>query len=136
MPSIRKTKRKAPPTYFMRRGRTYIGRVLMVALALLLVTAMGRVSVLLRDLSGEMALSDAKDAAMDTVNEAVLLMMSRGTYDYDYFVDIGVGEGGDPLQQPDGTRALISRIKRSYPHPSLSFRVIIMVSMQYCTTTD
>ena len=95
MPSIRKTKRKAPPTYFMRRGRTYIGRVLTVALALLLVTAMTRVSVLLRDLSGEMALSDAKDAAMDTVNEAVLLMMSRGTYDYDYFVDIGVGEGGE-----------------------------------------
>ena len=49
---------------------------------------------LLKDLSGEMALADARDAAMSTVNEAVILMMTRGNYDYDYFVDLGVGSDG------------------------------------------
>ena len=49
---------------------------------------------LLKDLSGEMALADARDAAMSTVNEAVILMMTRGNYDYDYFVDLGVGADG------------------------------------------
>lgn len=52
------------------------------------------VSGVLRDLSGEIALSDAKDAAMDTVNEAMILLMTRGPYDYAYFVDLGVGDDG------------------------------------------
>ena len=41
-----------------------------------------------------MALSDAKDTAIDTVNDAMLLMMSRGNYDYEYFVDLGTGSDG------------------------------------------
>lgn len=61
---------------------------------------------ILRELSGEMALSDAKDAAIDTVNEAMLLMMSRGNYDYDYFVDLGVGADG----QVSSLNANMSRI--------------------------
>ena len=60
----------------------------------------------LRDLSGQMVLSDAKDTAIDTVNEAVLLMMSRGSYDYDYFVDLGVSSDG----QVTSLNANMSRI--------------------------
>jgi len=51
-------------------------------------------SVVLRTISEEMALSDAKDTAIDTVNDAMILMMSRGNYDYEYFVDLGTGSDG------------------------------------------
>ncbi|MBP3654737.1 MAG: sporulation protein YunB [Oscillospiraceae bacterium] len=54
-----------------------------------------QVTSVLSKLSGEMAISDAKDAAIDTVNEAVIIMMTRGAYDYDYFVDIGTGTDGE-----------------------------------------
>lgn len=64
------------------------------------------VSSVLRDISGEMALSDAKDTAIDTVNEAMILMMTRGNYDYDYFVDLGVGTDG----QVTSLNANMSRI--------------------------
>ena len=77
-----------------RRRKMHLGGIMVAVLALMCMFLLIRVSLLLRDLSGNMALSDAKDAAVDTVNEAMLLMMSRGTYDYDYFVDIGVGEDG------------------------------------------
>lgn len=63
-------------------------------------------SAVLRDISGEMALSDAKDTAIDTVNEAMILMMTRGNYDYDYFVDLGVGTDG----QVTSLNANMSRI--------------------------
>ena len=49
---------------------------------------------LLKQISGEMALADARDVATATVNEAVSLMMTRGSYDYDYFVDLGMGSDG------------------------------------------
>ena len=78
---------------------------LMVSAAVILVYIL-RASVLLRELSGEMALSDAKDTAIDTVNEAMLLMMTRGNYDYDYFVDLGVSGDG----QVTSLNANMSRI--------------------------
>ncbi len=70
--------------------------ILMVSVILLLAATvfMLRIGGFLTDLSGEIALSDARDAAIDTVNEAMLIMMTRGTYDYDYFVDIGTGSDG------------------------------------------
>ena len=89
-----------------RRRKMHLGGIMVAVLALMCMFLLIRVSLLLRDLSGNMALSDAKDAAVDTVNEAMLLMMSRGTYDYDYFVDIGVGEDG----QVGSLNANMSRI--------------------------
>lgn len=89
-----------------RRRKMHLGGIAVAMLALMCMLLLIRVSLLLRDLSGNMALSDAKDAAVDTVNEAMLLMMSRGTYDYDYFVDIGVGEDG----QVTSLNANMSRI--------------------------
>lgn len=89
-----------------RRRKMHLGGIAVAMLTLMCMLLLIRVSLLLRDLSGNMALSDAKDAAVDTVNEAMLLMMSRGTYDYDYFVDIGVGEDG----QVTSLNANMSRI--------------------------
>jgi len=70
--------------------------ILATVTAALFVSAiiMFRIGGFLTELSGDIALSDARDAAIDTVNEAMLLMMTRGTYDYDYFVDIGTGADG------------------------------------------
>ena len=100
------------PFFNPLRGRRalFLGnRIIMALPVVLLVVVLFvslRVGVVLRDLSGQMALSDAKDAAIDTVNEAVLLMMSRGNYDYEYFVDLGVGADG----QVTSLNANMSRI--------------------------
>jgi len=42
----------------------------------------------MRALSGSMAVSDAEDIVVDTVNQAVIELMSQGDYDYDYFVTL------------------------------------------------
>lgn len=74
--------------------------------ALIVLVGALHIGDVLRELSGQMALSDAKDTAIDTVNEAMLLMMSRGNYDYDYFVDLGVSADG----QVTSLNANMSRI--------------------------
>ena len=69
-------------------GYVILGCILVIIIGML------HIGSVLRELSGQMALSDAKDTAIDTVNEAMLLMMSRGNYDYDYFVDLGISTDG------------------------------------------
>ena len=80
----------------------------LLAAVFILIVFVGTLHIggVLRELSGQMALSDAKDTAIDTVNEAMLLMMSRGNYDYDYFVDLGVSADG----QVTSLNANMSRI--------------------------
>ena len=79
--------------------------VLMICMLTICIGAL-HIGSVLRELSGQMALSDAKDAAIDVVNEAMLLMMSRGNYDYDYFVDLGLSSDG----QVTSLNANMSRI--------------------------
>lgn len=81
-------------------GYVILGCILVILIGML------HIGSVLRELSGQMALSDAKDTAIDTVNEAMLLMMSRGNYDYDYFVDLGVSTDG----QVTSLNANMSRI--------------------------
>ncbi len=87
MPRLRHRRRKPMSN---ARWVQLMGSIIGIGVLLLSLQVAG----LLRQLSGDMALNDAKDAAIDTVNEAVLLMMSRGNYDYEYFVDLGVGSDG------------------------------------------
>ena len=84
----------------------FIRRLIVMVFVLVLIMGALHTGGLLRELSGQMALSDAKDSAIDVVNEAMLLMMSRGNYDYDYFVDLGVGSDG----QVTSLNANMSRI--------------------------
>lgn len=86
-------------------GKWLYGTIIAVFVLIVLIGTL-HIGKVLRELSGQMALSDAKDAAVDTVNEAVLLMMSRGNYDYDYFVDLGVSSDG----QVTSLNANMSRI--------------------------
>ena len=93
------------------RRRVYVSKnklcgYIIMGLALIFMIGALHVGSVLRELSGQMALSDAKDTAIDTVNEAMLLMMSRGNYDYDYFVDLGVSVDG----QVTSLNANMSRI--------------------------
>ena len=97
---IRRIRKRVPYSKKRLCGYMFLVCVLVVFLGIL------RVSSVLRELSGQMALSDAKDTAIDTVNEAMLLMMSRGNYDYDYFVDLGVSVDG----QVTSLNANMSRI--------------------------
>ena len=94
MPIRRKRRRRrgviSPPKISLRKAQL----LLTVVLAAVVLVFAVQVTSVLSKLSGEMAVSDAKDTAIDTVNEAVLIMMTRGTYDYDYFVDIGTGSDG------------------------------------------
>ena len=104
MPRRRRLRRRARLRFAL--PRTAIRRLLIYGLFFLLVFSTVHIAGVLRELSGEMALSDAKDTAIDTVNEAMLLMMTRGNYDYDYFVDLGVGSDG----QVTSLNANMSRI--------------------------
>lgn len=78
------------PKFSVKRAVKGIGLVLFLCVLIYVV----HMSVILRDISEEMALSDAKDTAIDTVNDAMILMMTRGNYDYEYFVDLGAGSDG------------------------------------------
>lgn len=69
---------------------------LLIALILIGLGSFGiQLVVYLRELSGAMAVSDAEDLVVDSVNKAVIQMMSDGDYDYDYFVSLGKNEQGD-----------------------------------------
>lgn len=74
--------------------RTELLKGLCVILFFGLVIYILHMSLVLRSISEEIALSDAKDTAIDTVNDAMILMMTRGNYDYEYFVDLGAGSDG------------------------------------------
>lgn len=47
-----------------------------------------------RDISGIMAMSDAEDTVVDTVNQAVIDLLEQGDYGYDYFVTMDKDAGG------------------------------------------
>jgi len=51
--------------------------------------------IYVRDLSGAMAMSDAEDIVVDTINQAVIDTLSSGDYGYDYFVTLDKDEGGN-----------------------------------------
>lgn len=104
-----RTKRKS--RWLFRPQRIYLFHkqlhfIIILAVVLSVIVTGISIGGVLRELSGQMALSDAKDTAIDTVNEAMLLMMSRGNYDYDYFVDLGVSSDG----QVTSLNANMSRI--------------------------
>ena len=94
MPMKRRKHRKLIFVHTPVISKKQLHRAVMLGTLLTVLMITLHIAGILRELSGEMALSDAKDAAIDTVNEAMLLMMSRGNYDYDYFVDLIVGSDG------------------------------------------
>lgn len=94
MPMRRRKRRKRVYMHIPVLSKKQVVRAAVFAVMLMVFVIALHIAGVLRELSGEMALSDARDTAIDTVNEAMLLMMSRGNYDYDYFVDLMVGSDG------------------------------------------
>lgn len=71
-------------------------RKCIVCLLLLSILCCGvRMVLYVRDLSGVMAVSDAEDTVVDTVNEAVIRLLREGDYGYDYFVTLDKDEAGN-----------------------------------------
>lgn len=68
-----------------RRVKIRLTVLLVVAVLLLMVL---KASSFLRELTGEMAMSDAVDMVTLSVNKAVSRIMAEGDYSYDYFVTL------------------------------------------------
>ena len=74
----------------IRRGG---GRGSLTALMLLIVVAAFLIAAIpvskfLKNIAGQMALSDATDKITATINDKINEKMSQGQYDYDYFVSL------------------------------------------------
>lgn len=95
MPMRRKRRRRPVSMMLPKLSMQKTQILALIAVLASMLVFVFQVTSVLSKLSGEMAISDAKDAAIDTVNEAVIIMMTRGAYDYDYFVDIGTGTDGE-----------------------------------------
>ena len=78
-------------TYFSpRRKRT----VMLILIVCFLAAAVTPMSLYLRKVSGEMALSDASDMVTIQINDTVAKMMDEGLFEYDYFVSLQKDEAG------------------------------------------
>lgn len=65
-----------------------VRKLLVFLLVISLLLCVVRVVLYVRDLSNAMALSDAEDIVVDTVNQAVIDILRDGDYGYDYFVTL------------------------------------------------
>lgn len=85
--------------YVRRRGRSasqHPGRRWSVFFLLIaMVTFLVCMSVYLRRISTQIAISDASDIVTMRVNSAIADIMSEGNFDGDYFVTFEKGEGGE-----------------------------------------
>ena len=78
-------------SYFsLRRKRT----VMLILIVCFLAAAITPMSLYLRKVSGEMALSDASDMVTIQINDTVAKMMDEGLFEYDYFVSLQKDEAG------------------------------------------
>ena len=78
-------------SYFsLRRKRT----VMLILIVCFLAAAITPMSLYLRKVSGEMALSDASDMVTIQINDTIAKMMDEGLFEYDYFVSLQKDEAG------------------------------------------
>lgn len=89
MPFRRKPRR---PVYigvsFPRIPRRLLLKILCIALCVFALIGIARAAAFLRELTGQMAMSDAIDMVTLAVNETVSRVMAEGDYSYDYFVSL------------------------------------------------
>lgn len=93
-----KHRRTRPRRFVIRFPKIQKRFFLKLLLLLLLLGAVFfgvRLNTYLRELSEAMALSDSEDMVVSAVNDAVIDMMAKGDYDYDYFVSLGKNEQGN-----------------------------------------
>lgn len=83
-----------PPARLPRPSKKTVRRVALLLLAAMLLRIGVQVVTYVRDLSGAMAMSDAEDTVVDTVNQAVIDLLERGDFGYDYFVTMDKDAGG------------------------------------------
>lgn len=86
MPRLRRRRLYLSP----RRKRT----IMLLLIVSFLAAAVTPMSLYLRKVSGEMALSDASDLVTIQINDTIAKMMDEGRFDYDYFVSMQKDEAG------------------------------------------
>ena len=86
MPRFRRRRLYLSP----RRKRT----IMLLLIVSFLAAAVTPMSLYLRKVSGEMALSDASDLVTIQINDTIAKMMDEGRFDYDYFVSMQKDETG------------------------------------------
>ncbi|MEF9971316.1 MAG: sporulation protein YunB [Oscillospiraceae bacterium] len=64
------------------------GAIILIVLIIILGFSLHASSVFLKDIAGEIALSDATDIITATINDTIHEKMSEGQYDYNYFVTL------------------------------------------------
>lgn len=93
-----KHRRRRPrrrPFRVPRPSKKTVRRTALLLLAALLIRGGVQVVTYVRDLSGAMAMSDAEDIVVDTINQAVMDVLAAGDYGYDYFVTLDRDDAGN-----------------------------------------
>ena len=86
-------RRKSVP--IPKPSKKTVRRCVALLLAAGLLWSLVRVVVYVRDLSSAMAMSDAEDIVVGTINEAVIDILRSGDYGYDYFVTQDKDQAGN-----------------------------------------
>ena len=86
-------RRKSVP--IPKPSKKSVRRCVALLLAAGLLWSLVRVVVYVRDLSSAMAMSDAEDIVVGTINEAVIDILRSGDYGYDYFVTQDKDQAGN-----------------------------------------
>lgn len=84
----RRTRPRRPVVRFPKPSKKTVRRFIVLLIVSCLLFGVLRVVIYVRDLSGAMAMSDAEDIVVDTINQAVIDILQAGDYGYDYFVTL------------------------------------------------
>ena len=95
MPFFRRMRCALHRDFSRQRSRSDPVAVIFVLLLAILAGFMIYASHFLKNIAGEMALSDATDKITSVVNEKINEKMREGQYDYNYFVTLQKDENGD-----------------------------------------
>lgn len=91
----RRMRRRRTTVHIPKPSKKTIRRCIALLLVMGVLWTLLRMVVYVRDLSSAMAMSDAEDIVVDTINEAVIDILRAGDYGYDYFVTQDKDQAGN-----------------------------------------
>lgn len=91
----RRARPRRREVHFPRPSKKTVRRCIALLVLAGLLWSLVRMVVYVRDLSSAMAMSDAEDIVVDTINQAVIDTLGDGDYGYDYFVTLDKDGEGD-----------------------------------------
>ena len=91
----RRTRPRRWEVHVPRPSKKAVRRCVALLVLAGLLWSLVRTVVYVRDISSAMAMSDAEDIVVDTINQAVIDTLQAGDYGYDYFVTLDKDAGGN-----------------------------------------